>query len=228
MNDPRRDRPSASNLRRTCAIVLSSIALHVVVLGALGLQRPPELKPRDVTESPGPIIQLDLVGRHAPRPTTHVQRTESALHGRRATSSNFPNSPRVPSPGAEVSSHPAPSAVASPAPGEKRLPTFRSGAGGCAYRTLLSEAERAVCDARFAERAGASPAIAGSGDPRRDARFADQGARALARYEDRRAVGPAQRMPCDKTGPIADCGVEIRVELFSSRDGFLPGLRRDD
>ena len=46
--------------------------------------------------------------------------------------------------------------------------------------------ERAICDERFAERAAAAAPIEGTGNPARDARFAAEGARALAEYEARR------------------------------------------
>jgi len=101
---------------------------------------------------------------------------------------------------------------------------LRAGAMGCANRNLLSAAEREACDQRVR---AAAPYIAGTGDRRRDERFARQGARELAAWEERRAAPPA-RTPCEQDGPISDCGVEINVEIFSTIDGFLPNLRRDD
>lgn len=33
--------------------------------------------------------------------------------------------------------------------------------------------------------------------------------------------------PCERPNPVAGCeGVNVQVELFSSRDGFLPNLRK--
>lgn len=63
---------------------------------------------------------------------------------------------------------------------------LRTGTVGCASPNLLTDRERAICDDRFGERAAAAAPIEGTGNPERDARFAREGARALAEYEGRR------------------------------------------
>lgn len=69
--------------------------------------------------------------------------------------------------------------------------------------------------------------IAGSGDAERDAVFARQGARRLAAWEAKRAEPSRGDPPCESPNPVAGCeGVNISVELFSTRDGVLPNLRK--
>ncbi|MBB5746158.1 hypothetical protein [Brevundimonas variabilis] len=70
--------------------------------------------------------------------------------------------------------------------------TLRLGAGGC--RTMygrLNSTEQAICDENFNAAAGAAgpvgPRTLNPGEARREARFAQEGAAALARYEARRA-----------------------------------------
>lgn len=76
---------------------------------------------------------------------------------------------------------------------------LRLGAVGCASPELLNEAERRHCQDRFGARAATAPPITGSGNRERDAAFAREGARRLARWEAQRrplsggvgVVGPA-------------------------------------
>jgi len=63
---------------------------------------------------------------------------------------------------------------------------LRTRGPGCNSPALLSAAERAICDDRFGQRAGAAPPVAGTGNPERDARFAREGAQRLADYDRRR------------------------------------------
>ncbi len=105
---------------------------------------------------------------------------------------------------------------------------LRSRGPGCASPQLLSREDRALCEDRFGDRSAEAAPISGTGSPERDARFARQGARELAAYEERREVRASQRAECAKTGPVADCGVEVSVDLFSSLHGFLPNQRRED
>jgi hypothetical protein len=77
--------------------------------------------------------------------------------------------------------------------------TLRQGLPGCASPDLLNEMERQHCRNEFARRAENAAPITGSGNPERDARFARQGARRLAEWEQLRrplsggvgVVGPA-------------------------------------
>lgn len=65
---------------------------------------------------------------------------------------------------------------------------LRVGPIGCnSHYDRLTPAEQALCDERFNERAAAARPLPGSGNTERDAGFARQGDRALARYEARRA-----------------------------------------
>lgn len=92
---------------------------------------------------------------------------------------------------------------------------------------LLDEIEREACRDRFARRIEGAPRIAGTGDAGRDALFGRQGARRLAAWEAQRASPPSGDPPCETPHPVAGCeGVNIQVDLFSSRDGFLPNLRK--
>jgi len=95
----------------------------------------------------------------------------------------------------------------------------------------LDPAEKARCDRLFAEGAADATRITGTDDPVRDARFAAAGAQALADYERRRApLKPNSRaLPCPHgTDIMGGCPVRVTVPLWSSTEGFLPGLKRDD
>ncbi|HZV84985.1 MAG TPA: hypothetical protein VFF48_08375 [Brevundimonas sp.] len=71
-------------------------------------------------------------------------------------------------------------------PGDRIGRGLRTRGPGCNSPALLSAAERAICDDRFGRRAAAAPPLAGTGNPERDARFAQEGARRLADYDRRR------------------------------------------
>lgn len=65
--------------------------------------------------------------------------------------------------------------------------SLRTSPIGCDMRDgRMSAAEQQLCDDRFNERAGRARPIGGTGNPERDARFAREGAAALAQYEARR------------------------------------------
>ena len=99
-----------------------------------------------------------------------------------------------------------------------------------ACRTLqgqLTPDEQAICDTRFGRSAFNARQIAGTGHPNRDARFAEEGAAALAAYEQRKLpLKPNSRSEaCPvEPGPSDRCGVAIQVRIWSSRDGWLPDL----
>lgn len=49
----------------------------------------------------------------------------------------------------------------------------------------------------------------------------------LAAWEAQRAEPPRGDPPCETPHPMARCqGVNIQIDLFSSRDGFMPNLRK--
>ncbi|WP_156796188.1 hypothetical protein [Brevundimonas subvibrioides] len=93
-------------------------------------------------------------------------------------------------------------------------------------RDGLSGVEGEACASRMIR--DATP-IHGSGDARRDRRLERQGARQLeADVARRQRPGGAVRPACEDAGPVSDCGVDVSIEIFSSIDGFFPGLRRDE
>jgi hypothetical protein len=112
--------------------------------------------------------------------------------------------------------------------GDRVARGLRTRGPGCASPQLLSREDRAICEDRFSQQSAAASPISGTGSPERDARFARQGARELADYAERRETRASERAVCEKSGPIADCEVEVSIDLFSSVDGFLPNQRRED
>jgi hypothetical protein len=96
----------------------------------------------------------------------------------------------------------------------------------CDAPHLLSMEARRRCDDRWTGHENAR-AIVGTGNAQRDSTFARHGARRLAAWEAQRAAPTDADEPCLQLGPIVECsGANIQVELFSSRDGFLPNLRK--
>ncbi|MEN5363677.1 hypothetical protein [Brevundimonas intermedia] len=140
------------------------------------------------------------------------------------------------SPGSEISeTAPASAPSASPAADEAIDARWRvgsvtpgSGAGilSCDAPHRLYPDARRRCEERWAGRENAR-AIAGTGNAERDATFVRHGARRLAAWEAQRATPTRGDPPCERPNPVAGCeGVNVQVELFSSRDGFLPNLRK--
>ena len=182
--------PSRGQRWRKPAIVAVSLGLHALVLGYVGFKAfdPPRLYgddgPIDDPIFPWPVIYAEI----EPRPLLRgeVART-------RETPAPDPAMSAIPDAGTRVTA-PAPPADVGTAAWRVRPGTLgdRVGRGlrtspvGCASPHLLSAAERAVCDDRFGARAAAAAPIEGTGNPERDARFAREGARALANYEARR------------------------------------------
>ncbi|MFN5082292.1 MAG: hypothetical protein ACK5DK_05670, partial [Brevundimonas sp.] len=97
-----------------------------------------------------------------------------------------------------------------------------SGVGCRLRRETLTAAERAACDEAVGQAAARAAPITGSGDARRDARFAAEGAAALAQYEARRAplsggVGVS--------GASADCvGSNLRGTCAGAHLPDVPGV----
>jgi hypothetical protein len=138
------------------------------------------------------------------------------------SSAQIAAAPVAPSPasGAETEAIDARWRVALGAPGRS------SETLSCNAPHLLSPEARRRCDDRWAGRADVR-AIAGTGDAERDAVFARHGARRLAAWEAQRAMPARGEPPCERPNPVSGCdGANIQVELFSSRDGFLPNLRK--
>ena len=102
------------------------------------------------------------------------------------------------------------------------------GTGGCRNLSGATPEQRAACDQTFADVEVGR--VTRTDNPRRDAQFAALGNQALAEYESRRApIKPHSRAnPCPHTTDIMGrCPVQFMVPLWSSNDGFLPGLKRD-
>lgn len=252
--------PSRAEFWRKPVIVALSVGLHVLVLGYIGFKAfdlprsygregslDDPLFPWPVIYAeiePRPLLRGEMARtRETPRPDYPMQAIPDS--GTRVTettgatgSAPAGEQPSTPSPRAGASDAPAPPGDVGAAAWQVRPDTMgdRVGRGlrtspvGCASPRLLSPAERTVCDDHLGERAAAAAPIEGTGDPRRDGRFARAGARALARYEARRApLSAADDPPCDRPrSPVADCELEISVDLYSSTRGWLPNRRGDD
>lgn len=202
---------------RTPALVAGSLLVHIAVLGLLGLRA---VRPDLPASAPVILVQLEprpLLPGEAPRLPQAPPSSRDIPAAGAATATPAPTpapTPRddaaetpVDAPVPRLAS-PLPSAPARPADvdpwrvrsrtlGERIGQGLRTRTPGCAIRDALTAAEQAVCDERAAARVG--PPLTGTGDPQRDARFAAEGARALAAYEARRrplsagvgVVGPA-------------------------------------
>lgn len=251
----RRDTPDTRNARlRIAAIVAVSVGAHAGLLGYVA-SRTFELKPwtRGIMSDPfstGGAIPVWL----EPRPllrgeTSRVRRTapaRSPVEGRRP-GDRAPGTPgrfdsidagSLDDDGSRDDRSSPPPVAASPA-GPWTAPTpdlgariargLRTRGPGCASPGWLTAAEQRACDAAFGERAGRALPISSTGDAARDARFARQGSRRLASYEAIRApLSPSDDPPCDGGGPVGECEIEIKIELFSTTRGWLPNLRNPD
>jgi hypothetical protein len=185
---------------RTPALVAGSLAVHLLVLGLLGLRAvrldlPPAERIIQLQLEPRPLLPGETVRTPRPLPSP-------AAAARPAAGRAGPPPPARPEDEEPAVETPAPR-LAAPAPGAPPPPAdvdpwrvrprtlgdrigqgLRNGLPGCAFRGELTAAQQAVCDQRAAARP--APDITGSGNPERDAGFAAEGARALARYEARR------------------------------------------
>lgn len=88
--------------------------------------------------------------------------------------------------------------------------------------------ERSACARRHAARADRIGPLT---DPA-NARFEAEGAARLAAYEDLRdglrPPSPETRACPHSTDMMGRCPVQLNIPLFSSRRGFLPGLKKDE
>lgn len=218
--------------RRTAALVCGSVAFHVAVLSLLGVNLAGRYDSAAVS---GDIpLYLDI----EPRPWLAGETARRAALPV-ASPAQGPARPDqraddVAPPSARLSEEPAPPSLA-PAPLQAAEPTveafaraLRNSALGCRLGGLSPE-EQERCDRRLAEAAGRAAPIQGTGQPDRDARFAAQGADALARYEDkRRNLKPYSRAEAcpGSPNPSDPCAFAIQGRIWSSRDGWLPDLPR--
>ncbi|MGQ3044998.1 MAG: hypothetical protein ACT6R7_14035 [Brevundimonas aurantiaca] len=205
----------------------AALGVNAVVLALLSVEDRRALTPRSPAIKP--VLYLDIEPR-APRPTDRTASTASSRFG------------GAPSPAQ------SPTSVPLLAPVEAETPKlfvpdsdgvedrWRVGAGvgvrgdglaSCDAPHHLAAEARRRCDDRWTRLDHDVPSIGGTGDPERDAVFARQGARRLAAWENRRAAPTEADEPCVNMGPIVECsGVNVSVELFSTRDGILPNLRK--
>lgn len=211
---------------RPAGLTAASLVFHALLLGGLALRvfgPEPARHPLGSTLIHLQIEPRPLLIDEAPRRASLSPVPETASH---PTDLSAPASPAPPADAVN-----APPAVA-PQPADDLAARIAHGlrtrGPGCMEVALLTQAERQICEERLRQRAEAAAPVHGTGDARRDARFARQGARALAAFEERREVRASERPVCPKAGPVADCGVEISVDIFSSQDGFFPNQRREE
>jgi len=230
---------------RTPALVTGSVVFHAVVLGALGLRSvnitdasPPQPRLLYLHIEPRPLLEGEAARMRLPRSDN---RTAPQPHRNSAVSGDedsgvlpTPPTPRLAVPPADT---PAPAAREADSAWTVR-PEVSSGQGlrsqranviACRTPQFLTPAERIACDDRFGQAAARAAPMTGSGDPDADSRFAREGAERLAAYAARREALTPGRPPCPETrSPVGDCAVEIKIDIWSSREGFLPRQRRDD
>ena len=130
---------------------------------------------------------------------------------------------------AAVQTQPLPTDRSGPTQAERaRIASALRLAAACRNRAEdLTETQQAICDRRHATiQARAAPLS----DPAQSA-FAAEGAAALAAYEQRRAglrpSSPETRACPHSTDMMGRCPVQLNLRIFSSQDGFLPGLKKD-
>ena len=223
MTDATLHRPHLPVAWRTPAVVALSLMAHVVVLGALGWRAIEADAPPTALPSP---FYLDIEPRvlrpdEKPRPAAVARATEAAVlagpTGVRLHVPRLADPTQQTSQDAQAAGTPAAPAAADPwryqpeTLGAGVARSLRTSPIGCDMRAgRMSLAEQQLCDERFGERAAQATPISGSGNPDRDARFAREGAQALAEYEARRrplAGGTGVVGPQD--GPGSNFGMGV-------------------
>ena len=214
--------------RRVALAVGVALGLNGLLLGALSLEDGSE-SPTAETGPLDPTIWLSL----APTPVVHSFARPTEPDTAAPVGSKRLSSPLRPPTDTEVSDvnrdafEAVPqTATAGPDLRARIARSLRARLACSPSRDGLFAADVDACDGRMLR--DATP-ISGSGDPRRDSQLERQGARQLESYAARRQrPGGAVRPTCEDAGPVSDCGVDVSIEIFSSIDGFFPGLRRDD
>lgn len=195
---------------RTPVILAGSVAVHAVVLGVLGMRAVqmdawsgPERPVVLILIEPRPLLQGERPREPvfaAPQPSsepTAEPRTLTAPEPGLVRREDEDEPPAAPVPRMPRTGVPGPSAADQGIDDAWRVPTsptrrqlartLRGSMIGCdVMNGRLSAGEQAQCDEAFNRAAGAAAPIAGSGDARRDARFAAEGAREMDAYEARR------------------------------------------
>lgn len=109
------------------------------------------------------------------------------------------------------------------------IATTRLGRDECRRDVVRSVDEQARCDAVLWAGSTSSGEIALSAENQANRRLNAEGARAFAGYDERRrALRPNSRAEaCPSGGGVIErCDVRVEARIWSSNDGFLPGLRR--
>ena len=216
---------------RKIGLVVVSAAINMALIAFLSFTGPAGRPDKPFATTP---LYLDI----EPRPRMAAVRT------RDASSSAAPRAmARIPSTRQNLNDEPAPTAPAvsaiaqplaapstpivqpsSPAQRDAIARTMRQGLSDCT--ALPADEHQACVDRRNRWARNAAP-ISGTGNAERDAMMARQGARRLAAWEAQRAEPPRGDPPCETPHLMAGCqGVNIQIDLFYSRDGFLPNLRK--
>ena len=211
------------------AIVTLSVLGHAALFAFLGMRSMGLTFPGLLQEDPDPILYVEMTPRPLlpgeiarVRPPPERLRDAPALPGSATADRDLPfrdptddedsPAPPVPRVGAPAPGTPAPPpgvegwAVRSETLGDRVGRGLRTRGPGCASPTLLSAAERAICDDRFGQRAAAAAPI----DDTAGSPFAAEGARRLAQYEARRrplAGGTGNVGPQD--GPGSNFGIGV-------------------
>ncbi|WP_372695118.1 hypothetical protein [Brevundimonas sp.] len=216
---------------RKAGLAATAVGLNA---GAIALLSLTDLGPRNRPLRSEPmIVYLDEAWPRLARPPQTIadaEREPSAFVDR-ATTPLAPNDsvrPRIPATASvsPSSSDPQDDAIDPRWRVGRVVPALGGRVLSCDTPHLLSSDARRRCDERWAGRENAR-AILGTGSAERDATFARHGARRLAAWEAQRAMPTRGDPPCERPNPVAGCeGVNVQVELFSSRDGFLPNLRK--
>lgn len=228
-------------LRRACLFLLS-LALHGLVLTPMALNLTGAMSRRQIERHQAPIY-LDI--QPWPRLETDLRaRTEEATRPAPSASDRRPGAdPEGDPPAVTIGSMFEVEPVQPVTPVDRgRWQVKPEGAGRPPYAVPAdvpfgcrltpgrpASAEPLPCEQVLAETAASTPPIAGTSDPARDARFAALGDQALADYERRRApLKPNSRAnPCPQSpNPGDPCAFSLKGRIWSSRDGWLPDLRR--
>ena len=216
--------PRAERWRKP-AIVAASLLLHAGLLAFLGLRTMDPGTPLP-DRNPTIYVQMEprpLLADETPRQPVAARQLEAPPLARAMTTPLVrddddeddrpaPPSPRLAAavPGAPPTEVEGVWTVRPRTLGDRVAQGLRTSPVGCAAGSVLSAAERAICDDRFGQRAATARPIEGTGNPERDSRFAREGARRLAEYEARRrplAGGSGNVGPQD--GPGSNFGMGV-------------------
>lgn len=214
--------------------LVAALLVHAILAGAILLDLAAE--PSPLSEPDLATIPIDLIPRWptlrerppvmvpdvapAPRGASGVvptggEASAAAPVAASPSSAEPASSPALPQPAATVE--------------RQRIAEAMRRAAACRNRSDdMSPAEQAVCDQRRAGRDGPARELTDPGH----ARFEAEGAARLAAYETLRAglrpASPETRACPHRTDMMGRCPVQFNVPLYSSRRGFLPGLRKGD